>query len=135
MTLRCLIVDDNRPFLAAARSLLEGEGVTVVGVASRGADGLRLAADLRPDVVLVDIDLGGESGLHLADRLHVEGGALPPPVILISTHEEEDYADLIAASGAIGFLPKVALSAAAVHDLVATRGGGRSGPVSAPPGR
>jgi DNA-binding NarL/FixJ family response regulator len=135
MTLRCLIVDDNRPFLAAARSLLEEQGVTVVGVASKGAEGLRLAADLRPDVVLVDIDLGGESGLSLTDRLHAEGGSPPPPVILISTHEEEDYADLIAASRAIGFLPKMALSAAAVHDLLQGRGTAQNGPLSGLPGR
>jgi DNA-binding NarL/FixJ family response regulator len=135
MTLRCLIVDDNPPFLAAARSLLERQGVSVVGVASRGAEGMRLAADLRPDVVLVDIDLGEESGLSLADRLQGEGGAAPPPVILISTHEEEDYADLIAGSRAIGFLPKMSLSAAAVHDLLDGRATGVGDAVSGPPGR
>jgi DNA-binding NarL/FixJ family response regulator len=104
--------------------------VSVVAVASRSSEGLRLAADLRPDVVLVDIDLGEESGLHLADRLQVEGGGQPPPVILISTHEEEDYADLIARSRAIGFLPKMALSAAAVQDLLRARGSDRNGPLS-----
>jgi DNA-binding NarL/FixJ family response regulator len=135
MTLRCLIVDDNPPFLAAARSLLERQGVSVVGMASRGADGVRLAADLRPDVVLVDIDLGEESGLSLADRLQGEGGAPPPPVILISTHEEEDYADLIAGSHAIGFLPKMALSAAAVHDLLDGRDTDGGNRVSGLPGR
>jgi DNA-binding NarL/FixJ family response regulator len=134
MTLRCLIVDDNPPFLAAARSLLERQGVSVVGVASRGAEGLRLTADLRPDVVLVDIDLGEEGGLGLADRLQGEGGAAPP-VILISTHEEEDYADLIAGSRAIGFLPKMSLSAAAVHDLLDGRATGVGDAVSGPPGR
>ena len=132
MTLRCLIVDDNAPFLAAARSLLERQGVSVVGVASIGAEGVRLAGDLLPDVVLVDIDLGEESGLSLADRLQGEGGGAPPPVILISTHEEEDYADLIAGSRAIGFLPKMALSAAAVHDLLDGRETG-VGRVSGPP--
>jgi DNA-binding NarL/FixJ family response regulator len=134
MTLRCLIVDDNPPFLAAARRLLERQGVSVVGVASRGAEGVRLAADLHPDVVLVDIDLGGESGLSLADRLEGDGDGPPPPVILISTHEEEDFADLIAGSRAIGFLPKMALSAAAVHDLL--DGDTDTGdPVSGPRGR
>src|ERR1043166_7975634 len=101
MTLRCLIVDDNPPFLAAARSLLERQGGSVVGVASRGAEGVRLAADLHPDVVLADIDLGEESGLSLADRVEGKGDGPPPPVILISTHEEEDFADLIAGSRAI----------------------------------
>jgi hypothetical protein len=51
-------------------------------------------------------------------------------VILISTHEEEDYADLIARSRAIGFLPKMALSAAAVQDLLRARGSDRNGPLS-----
>jgi DNA-binding NarL/FixJ family response regulator len=135
MTLRCLIVDDNPPFLAAARSLLERQGMSVVGVASRGAEGVRLAANLHPDVVLVDIDLGEESGLGLADRLQGEGGMPPPPVILISTHEEEDYADLIAGSRAIGFLPKMALSAAAVHDLLGARDTDAGGRISGLPGR
>jgi DNA-binding NarL/FixJ family response regulator len=135
MALRCLIVDDNPPFLAAARSLLERQGLSVVGMASRGAEGLRLAGDLCPDVVLVDIDLGEESGLTLPERLRADGAGPPPPVILISTHEEQDYADLIARSGAIGFLPKLALSAAAVQDLLDRRGSDGSGSVSGIPGR
>ena len=69
MSLRCVIVDDSPGFVAAARSLLERQGLRVLGVASNCAEGLRLAAELRPDVVLVDIDLGGESGFELARRL------------------------------------------------------------------
>src|SRR3954452_19837424 len=53
--LRCLIVDDNAPFLEAAASLLEREGIEVVGVASTGDEALRHAQELRPDVALVDI--------------------------------------------------------------------------------
>jgi CheY-like chemotaxis protein len=68
---RCLIVDDSPWFLDAARSLLEREGITVVGVASTGAEALRRTAEFRPDVMLVDIDLGGESGFELAGR-HAE---------------------------------------------------------------
>jgi len=118
--LRCLIVDDSPRFLDAARGLLERQGVAVVGVASTGAEALRRAGELRPDVTLVDIDLGGESGLELARRLRDQDG--PVPVILISTHAEQDYAELIAASPAIGFLPKTALSADAIRDLLAGRG-------------
>ena len=117
--LRCLIVDDSPRFLDAARGLLEGQGVTVVGVASTGAEALARAEELRPDVTLLDIDLGGESGLELAQRLHARPG--PAPVILISTHAEQDYAELIAASPAIGFLPKTALSADAIRGLLAGR--------------
>jgi CheY-like chemotaxis protein len=122
--LRCLVVDDSPRFLDAARGLLERQGVRVVGVASTSAEALRRVAELRPDVTLVDIDLGGESGLELARRLHRAG---PAPVILISTHAEQDYAELIAASPAIGFLPKTALSADAIRDLLAGHGDGARG--------
>jgi DNA-binding NarL/FixJ family response regulator len=120
--LRCLIVDDSPRFLDAARGLLEGQGVDVVGVASTSAEALRRVEELRPDVTLLDLDLGGESGLELARRLH--GRAGPAPLILISTHAEQDYAELIAASPAIGFLPKTALSADAIRGLLAGHGDG-----------
>ena len=125
--LRCLIVDDSPRFLAAAQGLLEGQGVTVVGVASSSAEALRRAEQLRPDVTLLDIDLGGESGLELARRLHRQAGPAPTPVILISTHAEQDYAELIEASPAVGFLSKTALSADAIRDLLAGGGGGATG--------
>jgi CheY-like chemotaxis protein len=127
--LRCLIVDDSPRFLDAARGLLERQGVTVVGVASNSAEALRRAEELRPDVTLLDIDLGGESGLELARRLHGQPGPAPAPapVILISTHAEQDYAELIAASPAIGFLPKTALSGDAIRELLAGHGDGDTG--------
>jgi DNA-binding NarL/FixJ family response regulator len=125
--LRCLIVDDSPRFLDAARGLLERQGVTVVGVASNGADALQRTGELRPDVTLLDIDLGGESGLELARRLHEQAGQVPAPVILISTHAEQDYAELIAASPAIGFLPKTALSGDAIRGLLAGHNDGRGG--------
>lgn len=121
MGLRCLVVDDSPHFLAAACGLLEQQGITVAGVASTGAEALRQAADLHPDVVLMDIDLGGESGLELSRRLQGAGGSAAPPVILISTHPEEDYDELIAASPAIGFIPKISLSAGAIRDLLGPR--------------
>ena len=118
MTLRCLIVDDSPSFLRAARGLLERQGIAVVGTASTSAEAVTLAAELRPDVTLLDIDLGGESGFDVAERLHGQLRQPPVPVILISTHAEEDFADLIASSSAVGFLPKVDLSAAAIRDLL-----------------
>ena len=127
--LRCLIVDDSPRFLDAARGLLEGQGVTVVGQASSSAEALQQAEELRPDVTLLDIDLGGESGLELARRLQDQAGPASAPVILISTHAEQDYAELIAASPAIGFLPKTALSADAIRGLLAGRGDGASHPL------
>jgi DNA-binding NarL/FixJ family response regulator len=135
MMLRCLIVDDSPHFLEAARGLLERQGMTVVGVASTSADALQRARELQPDVTLVDIDLGGESGLELARRLHRDGPA-PARVILVSTHAEEDYAELIAASPAVGFLSKSTLSAGAIRELLAGHGDGDRGDrVSEPPGR
>jgi CheY-like chemotaxis protein len=120
----CLIVDDNAGFLVAAARLLRGQGLEVAGIARSSAEAVRLVTELRPDVVLTDIDLGEESGLELAERL--AGTATPagpatydgPPIILISTHAEQDYRDLIAASPAIGFLPKAELSARAIEDLL-----------------
>jgi DNA-binding NarL/FixJ family response regulator len=132
MTLRCLIVDDSRRFLDAARGLLERQGITVIGEASTSAEALRLAVELQPDVTLLDIDLGGESGFELARHLSREANTVPPRMILISTHAEQDYADLIAASPAIGFLAKSALSAGAIRDLLGSQGNrdpGDSGPV------
>ena len=125
--LRCLIVDDSPRFLDAARGLLERQGVTVVGVASNTAEALQRIVELRPDVTLLDIDLGGESGLELARRLHDQAGRAPAPVILISTHAEQDYAELIAASPAIGFLAKSALSGDAIRGLLAGHGDGDRG--------
>ena len=126
--LRCLIVDDSPRFLDAARGLLERQGITIVGVASNTAEALARTQELRPDVTLLDIDLGSESGLELARRLHGQtgqAGQASTPVIHISTHAEQDYAELIAASPAIGFLPKTTLSADAIRDLLADHGGPR----------
>jgi DNA-binding NarL/FixJ family response regulator len=131
--MRCLIVDDSPRFLEAARGLLERQGIAVVGVASTSAEALQQAERLRPDVTLLDIDLGGESGLELARRLHQASGSGASRVILISTHAEQDYAELIAASPVVGFLPKAALSVGAIGDLLARHGNG--GRVSGPPGR
>ena len=115
--LSCLIVDDNASFLRTAGRVLERQGLTVAGIASNTADALRLADALRPDVVLVDIALGGESGFDLARRL-AAGDADCPTVILVSTHAESDFVDLIEETPAAGFVPKSELSADAVRRLV-----------------
>ncbi len=126
--LRCLIVDDGPRFLDAARGLLEGQGVTVVGVASNSADALQRTGELRPDVTLLDIDLVGSAAWNSAGTPRA-GRPTPGPVILISTHAEQDYAELIAASPVIGFLPKTALSGDAIRDLLAGhRDGGHGDP-------
>jgi DNA-binding NarL/FixJ family response regulator len=129
--LRCFIVDDSPRFLAAARGVLEREEVVVVGVASTGDEALRQVGELRPDVTLVDIDLGGQSGFDVVRRLH-DAGVSSSRLILISTHDEEDYAELIAESPIAGFVPKAELSASAVRDLLGRQNG--DGQVSVRPG-
>jgi DNA-binding NarL/FixJ family response regulator len=122
--LSCLLVDDSPDFLDAARNLLVREGISIVGVASSSAEALLRAEEVRPDVILVDINLGEEDGFGLAEQLHRD---LPPgtsPVILISTHAAEDFVDLINASPAVGFVAKSALSAVAIRDIL----DGLSGP-------
>ena len=115
--MRCLIVDDSELFLEGASALLEREGVDVVGVAASSAEALRLVEELRPHVTLVDVDLGGESGFDLAERLGRNGGG-HPNVILISTHAERDLAQLIDASPALGFVSKARFSARAISDIL-----------------
>jgi CheY-like chemotaxis protein len=119
VALRCLIVDDNPEFVVAARDLLERQGVDVVGVASTVAQALALARELRPDVALVDVDLGEETGFDLARRLATATGLDDVAVVLVSAYGERDLADLIAASPAAGFLSKTVLSAPAIEEVLA----------------
>jgi DNA-binding NarL/FixJ family response regulator len=106
-------VDDNPEFLHAATRLLEGQGMEIVGVAASSAEAVERAAALRPEVVLVDVKLGDESGFDLVPRL-------AGPVILISTYAARDFADPIATSSALGFLSKSRLSASAIEQLFAS---------------
>jgi CheY-like chemotaxis protein len=116
MPLRCLLVDDSDAFLETASLLLEREGLTVVGVASSIAEALKQARALQPDLILVDIGLGTESGFTLARLLARDyQGA---DVILISAGAEADYADLIAESPAAGFLAKSELSAKRIDRIL-----------------
>jgi DNA-binding NarL/FixJ family response regulator len=112
----CLIVDDNASFLEASRSMLERQGITVAGVATSIADALQRAQELEPELILVDIDLGEESGFDLARRL--AQGRNQSKVILISAHREDDFVDMVEASPAVGFLSKSQLSAGAVEALL-----------------
>ena len=119
--LRCLIVDDNQPFLEIAAASLAGDDLDVLGTATTGAEAMRQVAEQHPDVVLVDINLGEESGFELARELVDRFPQLASGVVLISTRAEQDFGGLIQASPAAGFVPKTRLSAKAVHELVASR--------------
>jgi CheY-like chemotaxis protein len=116
--LRCLIVDDNLRFGEEARSLLEQEGISVVGIAASGDEALRLTEALRPDLVLVDIRLGGESGFDVARRLVDGSNSEPPAIIFISTYDEREFSTRIAASPALGFIAKSTLSADRIRELL-----------------
>ncbi|MGX1473758.1 UNVERIFIED_CONTAM: two-component system nitrate/nitrite response regulator NarL [Streptomyces canus] len=119
MSMRCLLVDDSIRFLEAARSLLERDGIPVVGVALSGTEALARASELTPDVVLVDLDLDGESGFDVAVEL---ARSVSCVIILISTHALDDVQELVAGSPARGFLPKSALSARAIRELLSGDG-------------
>lgn len=116
MTVRCLLVDDNDRFLRSAKDLLERDQIAVVGVAATSAQALQQAAELHPDVVLIDIVLGAELGFNLARALTQT--PVPPRMIMISTYPETDSTDMTAASPAIGFLSKTDLSGSAIQALV-----------------
>lgn len=114
MGLSCVIVDDNGPFLKAARALLEREGMTVAGTGSSGAEAVRLAGVVQPDVVLVDVELGEEDGFDVARILVSEGHS----VILMSAYAESGYRELAPHSAAVSFLAKTELSAARIRALL-----------------
>jgi len=111
-------VDDNRSFADVARGLLERQGERVVGTACTSAEAVELVRDLRPQVVLVDLALGDECGLDLANLLAGDANGKAPVVILISAYSPCDVAELIAASPAAGFLPKSDLSSDAIRQIV-----------------
>ena len=119
MSRRCLIVDDNPMYLSEARTLLQRQGMRVVGVASTCGAALAIAASDRPDVALVDVDLGAESGLDVARALAMSDESVP--VILISAYAEKDLRDLLDDCPAVGFLPKSVLSRAAIDRLLGDR--------------
>jgi two-component system response regulator EvgA len=112
-----LIVDDHVRFRALARRALEHDGWTVVGEAADGETALAAAGRLAPDLVVLDVGLPDISGLEVARRLRATQPALP--VVLVSTHGADDFAELAAAHGARGFLPKSDLSGQALRDLLA----------------
>jgi DNA-binding NarL/FixJ family response regulator len=116
--LRCLIVDDNPRFGEEARSLLEHEGISVVGVAASGDEAVRLVEALDPDLALVDISLGKESGFDVALQLMNRSNSGSPAVIFVSTYDEREFSRRIAASPALGFIAKTKLSAERIRRLL-----------------
>jgi DNA-binding NarL/FixJ family response regulator len=112
-----LIVDDHADFRTAARALLEADGYDVIGEAADGDSGARLAQDLGPSLVLLDIGLPGIDGFAVAERLAAM--ADPPVVVLISSRERSSYGRRIDAAPVRGFLTKRQLSGAALAAMLA----------------
>ena len=112
MPLTVLIVDDHPSFRALARTVLQAEGFDVVGEAVDGASALTEAERLRPELVLLDAQLPDTDGFAVAAKLTRDGGG--PAVVLTSSRDAADFGPLIAESGALGFVPKAELSAAAL---------------------
>jgi DNA-binding NarL/FixJ family response regulator len=111
-----LIVDDHAEFRASAAELLEAEGFDVVGAAADAARAVELALRLRPQIVLLDVQLPDRDGFAVADRLAEE--AQPPQVVLISGRESASYGRRVAGAPVRGFIAKRNLTGAAVAALV-----------------
>jgi two-component system, NarL family, nitrate/nitrite response regulator NarL len=112
----CLIIDDSEEFVASASRLLASQGIDVVAAAFSRAQALELITALRPDVALVDVELGDDDGIQLSHELAAKAPATR--IVIISTHDRDDLAHLIADSPAVGFLPKNELGAAALERLL-----------------
>ena len=114
---RVVIVDDDPSFLATVRALLEEEGFAVVGQASNGLDGVAAAAELQPDILLVDVNLPDIDGFEVVARV-MEGGRAPP-VVLTSIHSAADFGNLVERSGARAFISKADISGDALSQFLA----------------
>ena len=102
---RVLIVDDQLPFREASRMVVEmTDGFEVSGEAENGEQAIALVKELRPDLVLMDVQMPGIDGIETTRR--IKSAPHPPVVIVMSTHESGDYVDVAVAAGAVGFVPK-----------------------------
>ena len=131
MRQRILVVDDDPSLAEMLTIVLRGEGFDTA-VIGDGTQALTAVRELRPDLVLLDLRLGGESGFEVARQLQAAWPSAGSShdglrIILISTHSESDFGRLIEASPALGFISKSSLSARAVRELL-ERGGRASGP-------
>jgi len=112
-----LIVDDHPSFRASARAILEADGFDVVGEAEDGASALDAVQSLRPDVILLDVQLRDTSGFELCEYLCGDGPM--PRVVLVSSRDASDYGGLVETSQARGFISKGDLSGEAIRELLA----------------
>ena len=113
---RVLVVDDHPSFRRCARAFLTAEGFDVVGEAGDGASAVALAAELEPDLVVLDVQLPDMDGFEVSARLLARDAGLA--IVLVSSRSAAEYGPLIERSGARGFLSKDELSASAIHELI-----------------
>jgi DNA-binding NarL/FixJ family response regulator len=111
-----LIVDDHTAFRDSASALLEAEGFAVIGEAARGDEAIAAVGRLRPQVVLLDVQLPDLDGFAVAERL--AAGFDPPTIVLISSREAAAYGPRLEAAAADGFIPKRELSGSALAAIV-----------------
>jgi len=112
-----LIVDDHASFRSVARKVLEHHGYDVIGEAGDGEAALEAVRELRPDVVLLDVQMPGIDGFEVAARL--TAGEDAPTIVMVSSRDVEDFGDLVEKSGARGFIPKHDLSGPALAAILA----------------
>jgi DNA-binding NarL/FixJ family response regulator len=117
MAITLLIVDDHKSFRDAARRVLEAAGFEIVGEAANGESALEATSRLRPDMVLLDVQLPGIDGFEVASRLAERDDA--PVVVMTSSRDAADFGPLVALSGARGFIPKADLSGPAIDAVLA----------------
>lgn len=111
-----LIVDDNATYRESARALLEADGYSVVGAAASGEEAIVAIERLRPEIVLLDIQLPGLDGFAVAERLTTLHE--PPTVVLISSRAPAAYAPKLAKAPAKGYISKHALSGKSLASLL-----------------
>jgi DNA-binding NarL/FixJ family response regulator len=116
MSRTILIVDDHPSFRGMARAILESEGFEVVGEAADGASAIEAARALKPDIILLDVQLPDIDGFQVASQLTQNGSS--PAILMTSSRDACDFGSLVKQSGARGFIPKAELSAKALSDLL-----------------
>lgn len=112
---RVLIIDDQPPFREASRMVIEmTDGFEVVGEAENGERGVELASSLRPDLVLMDVQMPGIDGFEATRRITAVDD--PPRVLMMSTHESSDFEGSAVDAGAFGFISKSEFSMDALEE-------------------